>query len=801
MPGENAPQERRRGITRRQAIASMGMAAAAVAATGVRHASAAPLDDNHGIVTSDNIRLTVITPGLIRYEYSPTRRFEDSPTLLAHHRTARSTAYRTHTSDGVVRIDTELLTLTCPTSRFDGGPDIVLKHSGARVRPTWLSDRYVPQLTGVAFAANLETWTTSVPPLPPDNLGGWLRCLDSVRAETSMQPGLLSRSGWHFLDDTHSVLVRDDSDVFVRRPARPGYRDGYIFVYADDYKRALADLRLLSGATPLLPRRAFGNWFSRYAPYDERFYREVLIPQCERAGVALDVLVVDTDFKAPNSWNGWNWNRRLFADPRRFISWAHDRHMAVGLNIHPSISGDDPRYPESAKTAGGTLRSALTPAARFFSALGRRITGALGPTFVWDWGNRAHLTSFMRLHDSFERDGVDFWWLDWIIDESFVGATPGAIADDVWIARAYTRRPRATASRWLPLARNGASYWDMVGTRPGPWGGHRHTIHFTGDTYSTWETLAFEVVFTHAEGNIGLSYVSHDIGGFKGQTDPERYVRWMQFGAFSPIMRIHSQSIDTPRLPWEFASPFREAATAAMRIRSRLVPYLYTAARIAHDTGLPMVRGMYLDWPRRREAYEFRHQYMLGDDLLVAPVVRAASSVRTKRIWFPEGRWVNIVTGASVRGPKVVDVPVTLSDIPVYARAGSTLPLTRGTVPAADGAAPLTLKVFAGASGSSLLYHDDGHSGDYRDTGYSWTTIDWDDEARALSLDTSSPGPLTHPRPPIGRIELVGVDSRPSGVTVNSARIPDQRWVMRPHDRAATADIDGSVRDRLRRRV
>ncbi|MGW0037519.1 glycoside hydrolase family 31 protein [Gordonia sp. NPDC003376] len=791
-------------MSRRRAMASMGaaslgLAGAAAANAGMGTAAAAPVDPA-GMVTADRVRLTVITPGLIRYEYSPNRRFEDRPTLLAHHRAARSSQFRTRAVGGALELETEHLVLRCATGR--SGPDdpkITLKHSGAQAHPNWSPETYTPAPVGIAFAANIAPWTASIPPLPQDNLGGWLRCLDSVRAETPLQPGLLSRAGWHFIDDTQSVLVPDDADTFIRRPWRPGYRDGYIFVYGTDFRRALADLRTLSGAVPLLPRQAFGNWFSRYAAYDEHFYRDVLLPQYQRAGVPLDVLIIDTDFKDPNTWNGWNWNRTLFAQPRRFLTWAHRQHLAVGLNIHPSISGNDSRYREAAQTAGGTLRAALTPAARYFSALGRRIGGVLGPTFVWDFADRDHLRSFMALHDSFEADGVDFWWLDWIIDESLVGVPRAEIADDVWLARAYGRRRRAQTNRWVLLARNGASYWDMVGTRPGPWGGHRHTIHFTGDTHSTWETLAFEVVFTHAEGNIGMSYISHDIGGFTGDTDPERYVRWMQFGAFSPIMRIHSQNLQARRLPWEFAEPYRSAGAAAMRLRSQLVPYLYTAARIAHDTGLPMVRGMYLTWPLRREAHDFRHQYMLGDDLLVAPVVRPAAAGTTKRIWFPEGRWVPLTGGETVQGPAIRDIPVDLADIPVYGRAGSIVVLADRPRPAADPAAPLTARIFTGASGSSQLYHDDGHSDDHRGDGYSWTRIDWDDAAHAVSIHTTVPGPAGeqwHPR--ITQVELVGVDGVPKGVSVNGARVPDTRWRYRPGERTAVAGIRPVAADRSR---
>lgn len=764
-------------------LGSAALAAGSAAGPGAGVAGARPSvdDDGNGLVAAGSVRLTVITPRLVRYEHSPQRRFEDRPTMLAHDREARSGEYRVELGGDTLRLHTEAMTLTCPVSVFDAAaPQIVLRHSGARVRPRWQPDRYLPAVTGTAFLANAEVWTESVPPLPPDNPGGWLRCLDSVRGEVDLQPGLLSKDGWFFIDDTRSALI-GDGDTVARRPGEPRYRDGYVFAYGRDYRRALADFRTLSGPAPLLPRQAFGNWFSRYAAYDEEYYRTTLFPRYRAMGASLDVLVIDTDFKAPNSWNGWNWNHRLFPDPGRFFDWVHEQGAAVGLNIHPSISGDDPQFPLAQRRAAGTLKPAVTPASRYFSALDKNIAGALGPTFVWDFADRRHLASFMAAHDPLEAQGVDLWWLDWIIDEAVTGVPPAELAGDVWIARTYARRRRAAQTRWPLLARNGALYWDMVGTRPGPWGGHRYTVHFTGDTYSTWETLAFEVRFTHAEGNVGMPYVSHDIGGFKGETDPERYVRWMQFGAFSPIMRIHSQNRQTRRLPWEFASPYREAAEEAMRIRSRLVPYLYTAARVAHDTGLPMARGMYLDWPDAPQAYRFTHQYLLGDDLLVAPVVAPGG---VARIWFPEGRWVGVFDGVTVDGPGVKTVRAKLNEIPVYARAGATVAMLAEVAPAAEAAAPVALRIHAGADGASRLYHDDGASSAHEGGAYSWTVLAWDDATRSLTTATESAAGVG--RPAFERIELVGVDGVPTGVVVDGRAVDDAAWTFDPGARTAS---------------
>ncbi len=203
------------------------------------------------------------------------------------------------------------------------------------------------------------------------------------------------------------------------------------------------------------------------------------------------------------------------------------------------------------------------------------------------------------------------WWLDWCCDESRVSAT--TLPGDAWINSLYAQRQRDRGTRWLPLSRIGSSMWDQALPSAGAWAEHRNSIHFTGDSDSTWEMLGFQTRFSAAEGaGIGHPYVSHDIGGFLGDELPDDlYARWVQLGAMQPILRLHSDH--APRLPWEYGGRAGRIAGEFMRLRASLVPYLYTLAREAYDTGLPLVRAMYLGWPLQRNAYRFDRQYMLGD--------------------------------------------------------------------------------------------------------------------------------------------------------------------------------------------
>jgi alpha-glucosidase (family GH31 glycosyl hydrolase) len=250
-------------------------------------------------------------------------------------------------------------------------------------------------------------------------------------------------------------------------------------------------------------------------------------------------------------------------------------------------------------------------------------TNSFAPNpYRFDWTDPDQAAAFVQLHQPFEDQGVRQWWLDYCCDNSTV-STPGVTADS-WANELYRRDGDAHGVRGFSLSRIGSSFPDYNTVGPsGPWAEHRNTIAFTGDTRADWASLAFAAAMTPAEASIGMSYISHDIGSFAGKHLPEDlYLRWVQLGAFQPILRLHSDHGD--RLPWEYSTTVSGAAADYLRLRESLVPYLYTAARQSYDTGLPMTRALYLNWPELDAAYQHDTEYMLGDSILVAPVTTPA---------------------------------------------------------------------------------------------------------------------------------------------------------------------------------
>jgi hypothetical protein len=687
-------------------------------------------------VQAGHLRVQVLSSTLLRLEYAADDSFENRPTFNAVDRAPGRTWFAVDTSNGELRVRTSAVTLRY---RLDSGPvtaanttlDLQIAGRRTSVRP--------------AFGAARD-----------DTLGGWYRGLDYYAGQAgpvdqlTLHPGMLNRGGWYLLDDT-TTAVRTSADWVAARPARTGaYQDGYLFGYGHDYQRGLADLRTLTGPAVMPPKWAFGTWFSKYQAYSTSDYETQLLPAFRSHNVPLDSLVMDTDWKAPNAWAGWNWNTDLFPKPADFLADLKQRGINATLNVHAAISGDDPRFAGAQATAKGKL----TPAASSF---------APNP-YRFDWTDPDQAAAYGQLHKPFEDQGVRQWWLDYCCDDSTVG-TPGVTADS-WVNELYRRDGDARGLRGFSLSRIGSAFpaYTTVGAS-GPWAEHRSTVHFTGDTRPDWATLAFAAAMTPAEASIGMSYVSHDIGSFAGKHLPEDlYLRWVQLGAFQPILRLHSDHGD--RLPWEYSDTVSGAAADYLRLRESLAPYLYTAARQTYDTGLPMARALYLNWPEQDEAYRHGTEYMLGDSMLVAPVTTPGLSTTTP-VWFPPGTWTDFFTGATFRGPATRTVAATPDRMPVYVRAGGIVARSPAAASISGQAKDrLELTVYPHASGATSVYDDAGEGLAYRDGKYARIPVRYD-EGRLAKL-TVGPVAGSYPGAPATRRYTVAFAdvSRPHVVTV-----------------------------------
>jgi hypothetical protein len=655
------------------------------------------------IVASGRARFTVLTPRLLRLEWSETGQFEDRGTYAFPTRHADPPPFTTRADGNVLTLDTGALTLRYhPNSGpFDAGNlSIAFDLDGQR-----------------------RTWTPGTP--DPANLRGTRRTLDGCPGDAALDPGLLSRAGWSLFDDSRSVVFDDGwpmprpdhalhptSELKADPPSRhPGdsprpsgwtvvqpkrswiYQDWYFFGYGHDYKAALADYTRFGGQVPLIPRYVLGAWWSRYWAYSAQDLMD-LVRDFEAHDLPLDVLVVDMDWHTPDSWTGYTWNRELFPDPPAFLRWVHEQGLRVTLNLHPAqgVQAFEEIYP------------------RFAKALG--VDPASGEPVPFRIADRRFVEAYFHLiHHPMEDDGVDFWWMDWQQGEA--SEMPG-LDPLPWINHLHFSDSRRRGQR------------PMLYSRWGGLGNHRYPIGFSGDTIVGWPALQFQPYLTATAANVLYGWWSHDIGGHMGgPTEPELYARWVQFGALSPTLRLHAtKDSRAERRPWAYPDEVYRAAKEAFHWRYRLVPYLYTLARAAHDTGLAPIRPMYYEHPQAAAAYAARYQYYLGEQMIAAPLVspaNPATGLATTDVWLPESDWIEVTTKETFSGPRWLRLIGDLARMPMLVRAGAILPLAEA--PDVATTDRLVLSVFPGAEGRFRLYEDDGLTEAYLDGQYEWTEI------------------------------------------------------------------------------
>ncbi|MBS0381340.1 MAG: DUF5110 domain-containing protein [Proteobacteria bacterium] len=335
------------------------------------------------------------------------------------------------------------------------------------------------------------------------------------------------------------------------------------------------------------------------------------------------------------------------------------------------------------------------------------------PRIDFDLSDKQQAEVSMRyLHTPLLRQGVDFWWVD---GGSGAADMPG-LNPQLWTNRVfYDSTQQETGRRGFILSRYGG------------WGSERYPAYFTGDTYSQWPVLAYEVAYSVRGGNVLIPYISHDIGGFHGgKIDFDLYARWVEFGAFSPLLRMHSAH-ENPRegnlrMPWTYGERGISLARKYFTLHTQLIPYTYTYAWIAHTQSLPIMRPLYLENPGAKAAYQHPHEYWYGDEMLVAPVLDPDGD---RAVWLPPGNWIGFFDGKRYDGGKSIRAHYAVDQTPVFVRDGAIIPEQPADF-AWSNAQPLdhlVVNVYGSGQGAFDLYEDDGISLDYEKHRYALTPM------------------------------------------------------------------------------
>lgn len=673
-----------------------------------------PVASEKAVVIEANARFTVLTDRLIRMEWAEDGTFEDRASLAIVNRNLPVPSFKVIRNGESLTIMTSAVTLT---------------YTG--------SDPFCEGNLKVAFKLNghMQVW---YPGKDDDaNLLGTSRTLDKCKGFGQLNPGdpmeagILSRDGWAIVDEsTRHVFQKDESTWGEWVTPRPkGKRiDWYIFAYGHDYTSALADFTRIAGKIPLPPKYAFGYWWSRYWKYsDEEFlalgreFRERRIP--------IDIMVIDMDWhytypltreKTPKDdvgqrfgWTGYTWNRDYFADPEGFLADVHSLGLKTSLNIHPAL-GIDPR--EDCYD-------------RFVADYISRTDDYDGPQGYRNGAHRVRVPFRMSQQEwadayfdsvihPIEDQGVDFWWLDW--QQWRESEYVEGLNNTFWLNWTFFNdKVRQGVSEGKDADR------PMIYHRWGGLGSHRYQLGFSGDTYDTWEVLAFLPYFTATASNVGYGYWGHDIGGHmqlvKRPTEAEMMTRWIQYGVFTPIFKTHSNnSSRMERRIWAFPEHY-EYMKDAIELRYALSPYIYDMARKAYDTGVSICRPLYYSHPESDEAYEWKEEFMFGDNILATVLCQPLDTLTGKterKMWFPTGAdWYDMAHKKMHKGGSVKTLYYGIDENPWYVKSGTMIPLAaEGIQSLQEDNSDLRLFIAPGV-GSSVYkhYEDDGISQSYEE--------------------------------------------------------------------------------------
>ena len=531
---------------------------------------------------------------------------------------------------------------------------------------------------------------------------GFTDTSDVKRTKIQLETGICSTNGVAYFDDSKSLTLDTDGEI---KDERGQGLDYYVFAYGKNYRESVKALYMITGEIPLVPRFALGNWWSRYHEYTDREYLQ-LLNRFEENDIPLSVATIDMDWHYSNmdeierefkikeqnlykeeflgdswfGWTGYTWNKNLFKDYQSFLKKVKDKNLKITMNLHPAtgVRFWDTQYEEMAKANN------IDPKTKHF--------------VPFDFTSNDFINSYFAiLHKPYEKDGVDFWWIDW--QQGFKTKLAGL--DPLWALNHY---------HYLDNKVNHSE--PLILSRYSGIGAHRYPIGFSGDTFITWETLKYLPYFTLTASNVGYTWWSHDIGGHMcGYMDEELYLRQVQFGVFSPINRLHCTNAETmTKEPWYYGNGTGEIAMKYLRLRHKMIPWLYTLDYKSHKEGKALIEPLYYEYPDIKECYTQKEEYFFGDALVgvVTSPLKKDGFARVK-MFIPKGKWTDFFTGdeyeiTNEKG-EMRTLLRKLEAIPVLVKEGSVIPLSQDKGNLVENPHKLEVLIFNG-NGEFTLYED-----------------------------------------------------------------------------------------------
>lgn len=631
------------------------------------------------IFKGDRYRITILSDVLIRLEYSAEGKFNDYPTLLAIDRDFDVPKFEVKQDKKYLQINNEYFQIEY-TKEMPFESKALMPDANLKVTLTGTENRW--------FYKHPEV----------KNFNGSAVSLDNTKGKAELRKGLYSLDGFSTIDDSNTLVFTPDG-MIGKRPNES--IDIYLFAYKKDFGKALQSYFKLTGYPALPPRYSFGIWWNKNESYKIKDI-ENLVKKFEKNGIPVSNIILGSSWHKKNMDNktplksGFTFNEELYPEPDKLVNYLKEHNIYLGVNIDPSegIPVSDPVYLK--------IKDKIN-----FQGKGSIPFNVYDKNFL-----RAYLDEVI---DELDKTGVDMFHIDYQTKTDL---------NTLFLLNyaTFTEYKSIQKRRGLILSRN-----PLIAP-------HRYPVCYSGNTYIDWKVLKLLPYFNSSASNAGISYWSHDIGGFKGGSeDAELYTRYIQLGTYSAIFRL---SADAGRYykrePWKWDFKTARIAKDYMRIRHRLIPYIYSEAYAYSKLGVPLITPLYYDYPPIVDEPLYKDQYYFGSEFMVSPIVEQKDKVMNRvvhRMYVPQGDWFDFKNGKKYPGDRRYISFFKDEDYPVLVKAGAIIPMAIIDEEHPNNVEPpkqMEIQVFPGASNKYNLYEDDGVTSLYKDGNYIISLIEFD---------------------------------------------------------------------------
>ncbi len=625
---------------------------------------------SNNVFRGNKYRISILSDSLIRFEYSETGSFNDYPTFFASNRNFANPKFTIEEDNNVLIVK---------------GVKFIIEYYKERPYP---GTKYAPdQNLKVTIKDTEKSWHFNH--VEARNFGGTSYSLDESTGKVEFEKGLFSLDGFASFDDSRTPILDQNGNIIT-----PNYKnvDTYLFVYNNDFGFGLRDYFNLTGLPPMIPRYALGTWWAKNEEYTEEEI-DTLIQKFKKSEIPFSVLLLGEYARTKNKFSNisFGFDKNFFPNPESLSNLVHSNGLYLGTNVKTDgvLSIEEEHHDDFIRIYNVDTDKNI-PINVYNSKL---MDGLL----------KGIITPYMK-------SGIDFLWVD---DDNKENRLRD-FAIDYYL---YNNMNSDDSKRNLVFSRN-------FGIAP-----HKYAVLYSGRTLISWKILALLPFYNATAANIGVSWWSHDIGGFdSGTEDGELYMRYVQLGVYSPILRLASEGGKYyKREPWRWNTEIFSIVKEYLRLRHRLIPYLYSEAKKYSQGGIPLLQPLYYKYPETYDEPLYKTEYYFGSELFISPIVTQKDDVMNRvvhRLFLPNGIWYDFKTGKKFVGGRRYVTFYRDEDYPVFAKTGAIIPMAvLDPDNLNDTSSPKTMEihVFPGRSNTYKLYEDDGFSSKYL-KGESFTT-------------------------------------------------------------------------------